>query len=560
MKKIKLIIPAFVLLTASLIQAGTTTWAVDFADAIMARWPSANGGLNAMTSKGWEYSNGIVYQGIQKVYEATKDTSYINYIKKYVDAYVSSDGSISTSNLDTTQESLDKLQPGVLCLFLYRETGLEKYKTAAEYIKMLIARQPKNSYGGFWHKKKYPNQMWTDGIYMAEPFVSQYGYMFDDRGYCDSTATFQPLLLASHAYDSTVKLLCHAWDARDSAAWADKTTGLSPAIWSRGMGWFAVGMVDILKYIPKDHYNYNAMITLLSNIAEGLKNTQDASTGLWYEVVDQSSNADNWLESSGSGLFVYALKTAVDYGFIDKSYLTVAEKGWEGLKIKFTLYSDNMPQINDYCGAMSVQSSAALYLTDTLVVDCPTSKHPHGYCAALFAASAMELSTVPKYRLNISTSGSGSVNNPSMELFHDSGTTVTVTASPKNGYSFTGWNGDASGTDTTITITMNSEKTITAIFSNGTAVNSSGINANAGVYFNHQRNSTKLTLMLLSAKKINIELLNIDGRKVADVAYGVLQPGKHVMDLKAKNIHSGMYLIRMKYDNVVSTAQMTFIE
>ena len=199
---------------------------MDFSNAIIKRWPSS---INDMTGKDWEYSNGIVLQGIEKVYEHTKDTAYLNYIKKYVDTYVGSNGAISLSSLDTTLENFDKMQPGVLCLFLYKETGLQKYKTAADYIRLLIARLPKNSYGGFWHKKKYPNQMWCDGIYMGEPFLAQYGFRLNDLGYCDSTATLQPLLLASHAYDSTAKLLYHAWDARDSASWADKTTGLSPA-------------------------------------------------------------------------------------------------------------------------------------------------------------------------------------------------------------------------------------------------------------------------------------------------------------------------------------------
>jgi unsaturated rhamnogalacturonyl hydrolase len=557
--KIRIIIFFVLAVADGFSQAATTTWAVDFADAIMSRWSSANGGVNAMTGKGWEYSNGIIYEGIQKVYEATRDTSYLNYIKKYVDSYVTSNGTISLDNLDTTLESLDKFQPGVLCLFLYKETGLVKYKTASEYIRMLIARQPANSSGGFWHKKKYPNQMWADGIFMAEPFVSQYGFMFNDTGFCDSTATFQPLLLAEKAYDSAVNLIYHAWDARDSASWADKTTGRSPAIWSRGMGWYVAGLVDILKYLPAYHYNYSSMITLLGNIAEGLKNTQDTFTGLWYEVVDKGDDAGNWLESSGSALFIYALKTAVDFGLIDKSYQVVAEKGWSGLKAKFSKDSLSRPVINDFCGAMSVQASVAAYLADTLMVDCPPSKHPHGYCGALFAASAMELSSGPKYRLNISTSGSGSVYNPTMELFHDSGSTVTITASPLGGCSFKQWNGYASGSDSIITITMDQEKSVTAVFSDGITSTGSGKKIPDDFSFCRYGNSYTVIFTLPVAAKTGVAIVRSDGRRFFEKSCGILQPGSHIIDLETDYMHSGVYFVRIYCNDCVHTSRIVVV-
>ena len=33
-----------------------------------------------------------------------------------------------------------------------------------------LAQQPRTASGGFWHMGKYPDQMWLDGLYMAEPF------------------------------------------------------------------------------------------------------------------------------------------------------------------------------------------------------------------------------------------------------------------------------------------------------------------------------------------------------------------------------------------------------
>ena len=552
----ELFISACLALAFSIFHAQATTWAVDFSNAIIKRWPNS---INDMTGKDWEYSNGIVLQGIEKVYEHTKDTAYLNYIKKYVDTYVGSSGAISLSNLDTTLESFDKMQPGVLCLFLYKETGLQKYKAVADYIRMLIARLPKNSSGGFWHKKKYPNQMWCDGIYMGEPFLAQYGFRTNDLGYCDSTATFQPLLLASHAYDSTAKLLYHAWDARDSAAWADKTTGLSPAIWSRGMGWFSAGMVDILKYLPKNHPKYAAMITLLGNIAEGIKNSQDPTTGLWFQITNKPSLSGNFIESSGSGLFIYTLKTAVDYGFLDKSYLAVVQKAWTGFKTKITLDAQGLPVINGFVGATSV-GALADYLAASLV-SCPSSSAPHGYCAALFAASAMELQTVPKYRLSITIVGQGSVSNPSGEMFLDSGSTVTLTATPASNYHLSQWSVDASGNAATAVVTMNSEKNITATFSTGASIiNSSDIQTVGGTHFSRAHNTATIALTLTSAQRVAVEIFNSDGRKVSDYTSGVLPSGNHCIVLKTQGMPAGIYFLKVKYDGMAHTAPLTIFE
>ncbi len=114
------------------------------------------------------------------------------------------------------------------------------------------------------------------------------------------------------------------------------------------------------------------------------------------QVVDKGGQAGNYFETSGSAMFVYALKTAVDSGWINSSYLTVAQKGWTGLKTKISTYSDGKPAINDFAPAMSVQDNYNGYVSVTSV-DCPTSTAPHGYAAILMAASVMEfpLTTLP---------------------------------------------------------------------------------------------------------------------------------------------------------------------
>jgi unsaturated rhamnogalacturonyl hydrolase len=130
------------------------------------------------------------------------------------------------------------------------------------------------------------------------------------------------------------------------------------------------------------------MMTWLTGIAAGLKATQDPNTGLWYQVVDQGSKSDDWLETSGSGMFVYALKAAVNLGYIDSTYLTVATKGWQGLMAKVTTDSMGRPSITGAVGGMGVQNNYAGYVATSLMPLLTDS--PHGLCAIMLAASEME--------------------------------------------------------------------------------------------------------------------------------------------------------------------------
>jgi unsaturated rhamnogalacturonyl hydrolase len=312
-----------------------------------------------------------------KVYEKTQDVKYINYIKKWLDSYIDASGNITWSST----HSLDIIQPGILLFKVYEVTQDSRYKTAAKNIRTRFDSFPKNAEGGFWHKQAYPNEMWLDGIYMAEPFIARYGAEFGDATFCYDTATFQTLLLASHAKNSSKNLLYHGWDQDKNAAWANSSTGLSPEFWSRGMGWYAMALVDILDYLPTSHKDYNNMLTLFKNVAAGIKNVQDSKSGLWFQVLDKGTNSDDWIETSGSGMFIYALKKGVSKGYLDSSYSSVADKGWQGLMTKIT----SGPTINGAVVGMGVQASYANYVNQST-----SSNSTQGLCAVMLAATQME--------------------------------------------------------------------------------------------------------------------------------------------------------------------------
>lgn len=374
-----------------------------------------------MTGKGWEYSNTIITHGMEKVYMAVPTPAYRTYIKNYIDAYVNSSGAISA-----TLSTLDRIHPGISVLFLYEQYkgtvgDSIKYRTAATTLRNVLvgpsSTYSKTSNGIFWHKLTgYNNISMLDGMYMAHPFLAKYGRLFNDNAAID-TAVNQTLFAYNQLYDNTTHLIKHAWTSTPgSYTWANGVTGNSSEVWSRAMGWYVMALTDILKYLPAAHPKRPALLTALSNLAVGINNYQDATTGLWYQVVDKGIGhtgytSANYIETSGSAMFVYALKTAVDSGWLPSAtYLPVAQKGWNGLKsFEITTYAgDGKPQINNFAPAMSVQNDYTAY-TSILSVDCPTTTNPHGYAAILMAAAVMEfpLSLLPVHFTSVTAKAAG---------------------------------------------------------------------------------------------------------------------------------------------------------
>lgn len=414
MKKYLLFCTLFFVLAKSYSQAEFNTWSVKFSKAIMGRYQP---NINTMTNKGWEYSNGIILCGMQKVWAqlsttSTKD-SIKNYIQNYVDAYVNSSGIVNSKIWSTL--GLDGTHPGLLCVWLYQQTGLTKYKTAAQHLRDTIISlgYPKTAEGGYWHRNdatNYKDVEYLDGVYMVNPFLAAYGQAFNDAVALD-TAVDQTIIMYNHMYSGTTHLVKHALDYSKTyptpGGWSVPGTQLSSQVWSRGMGWYMLTLIEILSSMPHSHPKYGQMLTILGNLATGIKNYQDPTTGLWCEIVDSPKTAQNYIETSGSGMFIYALKEAIDSGWISSAtYLPVVNNAWTGYKTFIKTYAgpaingySGGPQITSFTPALSVQATYTNYVTNGAAVNVPTNtgsgtQNPHGYAATLMAASAMEFPIV----------------------------------------------------------------------------------------------------------------------------------------------------------------------
>lgn len=301
------------------------------AESIMREWPKGMVGTESRPGN-WGYEEGVLLDGMAAQWHTTANGDEFRYIKAAVDKYVMDDGSIKSYHADA--HSLDEIEMGRSVLLVYRVTQQEKYYKAAKYITEQLALQPRTASGGYWHKQIYPNQMWLDGAYMAEPFRAEYAVTFQQTGDFNDIAK-QLLLMDQHMRDAKTGLLRHGWDESKQMKWADPKTGLSPEAWGRAMGWYGMALVDVLDWFPQDHPQRPELIRALNRTAKAIVAYQDKQTGLWWQVLDKGSQKGNFTESSASAMFVYALAKGVRMGYLPQADEAAARRGWKGIEGTF---------------------------------------------------------------------------------------------------------------------------------------------------------------------------------------------------------------------------------
>ena len=292
----------------------------------------------------WDYEQGLMTKALERVWNRTGDGRYYTYILNDMNQFVRNDGSIRTYKAD--EFNIDNMPTGRTLLMLSQQTqsgastlGREKFLKAAKNLRQQLTDQPRNAERGFWHKKRYPNQMWLDGLYMGAPFYAEYGQLMNQPENFDDIA-LQFELIEKHALDPKTGLLYHAWDASRQQRWANPQTGQSPNFWGRAVGWYAMALVDVLDYFPANHPARPKLIGYLKRLAPVLARYQDKESSLWYQIMDQGGprqgkRKGNYLEASASCMFVYALGKGVRMGYLKASLLPVAKKGYEGIRTKF---------------------------------------------------------------------------------------------------------------------------------------------------------------------------------------------------------------------------------
>ncbi len=273
----------------------------------MARCPEASY-LDGQEGKlKWNYTTGLELKAFLDVWEAYGEDAVFDYVEAWYDAIIDSTGTIY--KYKKSNYSTDHVCPGRTLFRLWDITGKEKYRTAMDTLFAQIQSQPRTPEGGFWHKQVYPNQMWLDGLYMAQPFYAEYTRRFVPdslKAACYEDIALQFRTVYEHTLDPETGLLRHAWDSSHEMFWCNPETGQSDHAWGRAMGWYAMALVDVIEILPAGEA-HDALVHILNSVMNGVLLFADEKTGMWYQVIDSPYREGNYLEATCSAMFVYTL-------------------------------------------------------------------------------------------------------------------------------------------------------------------------------------------------------------------------------------------------------------
>lgn len=295
----------------------------------------------------WNYIDGCMMTSLYTIYKLTGNKKYLEFIDKFVDYYVFDDGAIRGYEMSTY--NVDNINEGRVLFDLYKETGKFKYKKAINLLYSQLQSQPRTELGNFWHKKIYPNQVWLDGLYMAQVFYTRYETVFNrGRNYGDIVKQFRNVY--EHMYDNEKKLYYHGWDVSKQAFWSDGETGLSKSFWLRSIGWYTVGLVDAISYFDTSRPNLKAeLITIFRKTIEGLEQYIDPEKHMFWQVVDQMGREGNYVETSGSAMIAYAMMKGARLGFVDRRFAAVGEKVFNGICREYLTETDGQLNLGGIC-------------------------------------------------------------------------------------------------------------------------------------------------------------------------------------------------------------------
>ena len=292
----------------------------------------------------WNYIDGCMLTALMNMSEITGDERYAAFAESVTDYYVQEDGSILT--LEPDKANLDDINEGRVLFELYRKTGKNKYRLAADRLRAQLDAQPRTPEGNFWHKAIYPNQVWLDGIYMAQPFYALYEKNFGSGDFSDTVKQISNV--RKHMYSEEKGLYFHGYDASKTAFWADPVTGCSKNFWLRSLGWFAVALADLCEILP-DGEGRNCLADIFRELMGNMRKYADPDTGMYWQVPDQAGREGNYLETSGSAMMAYAMLKGARLHVLPEEFAELGDKTFHGIMDKYLTFTDTGLNLGGIC-------------------------------------------------------------------------------------------------------------------------------------------------------------------------------------------------------------------
>jgi len=327
----------------------------------------------------WMYVNGVLTIGMMQMADVLKDKKYSEYSLRNFDFIFGNLGYFETlykaKNPKTEFGAIFNITNldacGAMGAGLWDVNALANkpaYKAylqrAADYI---TNKQLRLSDGTLCRPNPRYRTMWADDLFMSVPLLARMGRSTGDTKYFDDGIK-QVENFNKYLYDNRTGLFFHNY--------YEDVDMQGVGHWGRANGWLAVAQAQLLDQLPANHPKRPELIKLLLRQISGFARYQD-QTGLWHQLLDKP---DSYLETSVTAMYIYTVAHAVNEGWINAKYMTIADEGWKGLITKIT--ADG--QMQDVCIGTNMDEALKFYYTR------PTELNDtHGLGAFLLAGTEM---------------------------------------------------------------------------------------------------------------------------------------------------------------------------
>ena len=270
----------------------------------------------------WRYTSALVYEGLRELGEELDEDRYVNFgsrafsfffdNKEYYENVKKQGYSIEgLKNFDRFQGVWNDGAQMAALVEVYKKDQRPDYldymKRVADYL-----------FGYDESDGAKKSSINIDQLYAKGVFMARFGKLTGERKYFDY-AVKTVLENEKLFYDPMTGLYDQYFYPK---------LGVTNRIkWLRGMGWAAIGMVNILDDLPKDHPGYEDVLGIFQKMVVAVSSYQTKS-GLWRHLVDRT---DSFEETSGSTYIVYAIAKGINDGHLDSIYRDVAMAGWRGI-------------------------------------------------------------------------------------------------------------------------------------------------------------------------------------------------------------------------------------
>lgn len=326
----------------------------------------------------WEYTTGLQMRAYDRLGVELEVDRYRQVAEEVISSFITADGNIHS--YDRSKFNIDSINSGKMLLRLHQQTGEQRFRRAADKLREQLRDHPRLSNGAFWHKQRYPYQLWLDGVYMGMPFLAEYSLVYEE-GASVKEAVHEFEVVRDTLRDPQTGLYWHALDEKKQQVWADPETGRSRYFWGRGMGWLAMALVDMLEIVPPGYEQERQLLAdMTRQLASALMEFQHES-GTWWQVMDMPQAPGNYLESSASSMFTYMLAKGVNLGVLSADYQDAAITAYEGLLREFIQPlpggGASLTQICEVAGlGFGRDGSYRYYMSEPVIADDPKGMGP----------------------------------------------------------------------------------------------------------------------------------------------------------------------------------------